>query len=259
MTLLKKSCVRTLALLIFFFVSSTSGVAAESELLPLDSFNLTPEQMELIEDTIEEYIIKKHEMMTEIEAKFSELTTVLRQEEQVTTSRQEKKTARNVNRLVTDISKLYGKMIRTKVEYILKVKNVLTEDQRFRLVHSLEFEDHYSDRAFPSQVRLDDLIDLLGLTDKQVKEIIRNRTQMMVNELKIERDIQIKVIDLGAELINEEVNSDKVDKILLDITDLGTKLIDNKVKYKLKSKDVLTTPQKKQLLHMILLTRGSAS
>ena len=232
---LKKCCVSALVLLGFLFASATSGIAAESELLPLDSFNLTAEQMELIEDTIEEYIIKKHEMMTEIEAKFSELTTVFRQEEQVTTSRQAKKTARNVNRLVTDISKLYGKMIRTKVEYILKVKNVLTQDQRFRLVHSLEFEDHYADQAFPTYVRLDDLIDLLGLTDKQVKEIIRNRTQMMINELKIDRDIQIKVIDLGAELISEEVDNEKVDKILLDITDLGTKLVDNKVKYKFRA------------------------
>lgn len=256
---LKKRCVWALLVLVGFLLSSTcSTFAAESKLLPLETFDLTAEQMDLIGDTIEEYIGKENEIMTEIESKFSELTTILRQEDQVTTSREERKTARNVNRLVTDISKLYGKMIRTKVEYILKIKNVLTQEQRFRLVHSLEFEDEYAERALPTYVHLDDLIDLLGLSDKQVKEIISNRTQMMINELKIKRDIKFKVIDLENELINEEVNSDKVDKLLLAITDLGTKLIDNKVKYKLKSKDVLTTPQKRKLLHMILLTRPSS-
>jgi len=256
--LLKKCCVSALVLSGFLFACTSLGMAAESKLLPLDSFNLSEEQMELIGATIEEYIVKENENMTKIEGIFTELSTVLRQEDEFSTNRQEKKTARNVNRLVKDISKLYGKMIRTKVEYILKVKSVLNPDQRFRLVHSLEFDDHYADKALPEYVRLNELVDLLGLTDKQLKEIIRNRTQMLINELKINRDIQFKVIDLEAELINEEVNHEKVDKLLLEITDLGTKLIDNKVKYKLKSKDVLTTLQKKKLLHMILLTNRSA-
>ena len=48
-------------------------------------------------------------------------------------------------------------------------------------------------------------------------------------------------------------SSKNVSKIITDITEIGAKLIDNRVNYILKAKYVLTLDQKKQLLQMMLM------
>ncbi len=63
----------------------------------------------------------------------------------------------------------------------------------------------------------------------------------------------MQLIDLQVELFKDDRDSDKINKIILTITDLGTRLMDNRVVHFLKAKDVLTLPQKKALLHSILV------
>ena len=258
MILNKRVFASILTVLVFLLGSAMAASAGSTDLQSLNNFNLTDEQIATIGETVEEYVVQENAIISEIETKLSELSSELKREDRFDTKRKEKKAARNSNKLVKDISTLYGQLIKSKVEYILKVKNVLTMDQRTQLVHSLEFNEDFFEQSLHTPVELDTLVDLLGLDNAQLKTIIRNRTDMHINALKIVRDIQYKVIDLEEELLKEESNPEAVDSIILGITDLGTKLIDNKVKYQLKSKDVLTVDQKKKALNVFLLMGNSA-
>jgi hypothetical protein len=76
---------------------------------------------------------------------------------------------------------------------------------------------------------------------------------MKIKALKINLEILYQLVDLKNELIIAEPDSPKIDKFVLKLVDLGTKLLDNRVKYFLKSKDVLTAAQKKRLIHAIMM------
>lgn len=256
MTLFKRGVVSVFAVFVFLFGSAIVASAEGDDLYSLVDLELTNEQTTKIGGTIEEYFVKKYTIISDIENKLFELGVEIRREGRFDTKRNEKEAARKANKLVKNISSLYGQLIKTKVEYIIKIKNVLTLDQRLMLIHSLDFEEDYFEDDLPEFVDLDVLEDLLELSKDQMKKILRNRTDMQIKKLKIELDIENKMLDLEDELLKDEVNSDNVDKILLALSDLGTKLIDNRVKYQLKSKDVLTAEQKQKMLHSMMLMSG---
>ena len=76
---------------------------------------------------------------------------------------------------------------------------------------------------------------------------------MDVKDIKLELDMDYKLLDLQDEILAAERNPEKINTIIMAIVDLGTQLIDNQVNHFLKSKDVLTVEQKKELLHIMLM------
>ena len=76
---------------------------------------------------------------------------------------------------------------------------------------------------------------------------------MDIKDLQLELAMNYKLLDLQDEMKSAKQNPKNVDEIIRDITDIGARLIDNRVNYILKAKDVLTLDQKKQLLQMILM------
>ncbi|MBU0986519.1 MAG: hypothetical protein KKH68_04620, partial [Proteobacteria bacterium] len=74
-----------------------------------------------------------------------------------------------------------------------------------------------------------------------------------IRDLKLELEMNYKLLDLQDEMKATDQNPEKVNTIISVITDIGAKRIDNRVNYILNAKDVLTSDQKKQLLQMILM------
>ena len=97
-----------------------------------------------------------------------------------------------------------------------------------------------------------DLFSLdIGLKIEQVREILRYRADMDKKAIDINYKIDMQLIDLQVEMFEEKRDSAKINNIVLNITDLGTQLMDNRVVHFLEAKDVLTIQQKKALLHII--------
>ena len=139
------------------------------------------------------------------------------------------------------------------MEYLLKTKNVLNEKQKMKLISALEFEDGFFEDELPEMFELDLLIIPLNLTKEQIKKILRYQTDMKVKALKIDLKILYQILDLQTEINKVEVDPKSIDKIILKITDLGTKLLENRVNGFLKSKDVLTVPQRKMLIQTFMM------
>jgi hypothetical protein len=76
---------------------------------------------------------------------------------------------------------------------------------------------------------------------------------MKVNALKINLEILYQILDLQTEINKVETEPQSIDKIILKITDLGTTLLENRVNGFLKSKDVLTVPQRKMLIQTFMM------
>jgi Spy/CpxP family protein refolding chaperone len=228
--------------------------AAQSITNPLMSLNLTDKQLTALTGVISDYNQKQFKIISFIESKIGELRFELKRQDRFATERKAQISARKVNSIVKELSALYGQLLKTRVEYLIKTKEVLTPEQKEQLVTAFDFEmEVLEDLTYYEELNLLDLG--LDLSRKQIQDILRYDTEMRINELRIQLKVDYKILDIETALARDKVNSKKVNRLILDIADLATKLLHNRVTYFLKTKDVLTIDQKNELLHLIIMTQ----
>jgi Spy/CpxP family protein refolding chaperone len=254
---MKKLPIRSYVLTVFVAVllacSSLAFATERAGGMAIGDLNLTEEQIVALGELINEFGESQFEIVMQIESKFAELKREIRKEGRFDTKSKEKKTVRKANKLVKEIISLEGQLLKKRVEYLLKAKNVLNEEQKMKMISALEFEDGFYEDELPEIFELDLLIIPLDLTKEQIKKILRYKTDMKIKALKIDLKILYQILDLQTEINKVEVDPKSIDKLILKITDLGTKLLENRVNGFLKSKDVLTVPQKKMLIQTFMM------
>ena len=245
--------VLTVFVAVLLACSSLAFAAERTGGMAIGDLNLTEEQLVALGGLINEFGESQFEIIMQIESKFAELKREIRKEGRFDTKSKEKKTVRKTNKLTKEIISLEGQLLKKRVEYLLKAKNVLNEEQKMKMISALEFEDGFFEDELPEIMELDLLIIPLDLTKDQIKKILRYKTDMKIKALKIDLKILYQILDLQTEINKVEVDPKSIDKIILKITDLGTKLLENRVNGFLKSKDVLTVPQKKMLIQTFMM------
>ncbi len=228
--------------------ASVAGNATETR-IPGLNLKLTDKQMTALQGVFDEYSSEHLALIGEIEKKFTDLRLELRRKDRFENKFKAYDSVYKANTLVKEISSLYGETLKTKVKYLLKAKDVLSREQREKLfARLLEFEFDMPDEIFV--IVEGDLFSLnIGWKTDQIKKILRYRADMEKKVIDIDYKIDMQLIDLQVEMFKDKRDSEKINKIVLTITDLGTQLLDNRVVHFLKAKDVLTVPQKKALLH----------
>lgn len=245
----------TALVLVGLVAGVTVAFAEQGSRNRIGNLNLTEEQLNALKGVIHEFNIKQSEIVSDIEHRLLELELECKKEDRFETRTKEKRSVRKVNELVKNISSLHGQLLKTKVEYLLKAKDVLTRQQKEQVISSLdEFEvEGPDDLSFTYYLEL--YPDLgLDISKEQMKKILRYSTDMQIKELKLKLEIDYKILDLETEVAKDEVDSQKTNNIIMNITDLATSLIDNRVDHFLKGKDVLTVAQREKLLHFIMMT-----
>ncbi|MBL0732156.1 MAG: hypothetical protein JJW03_04800 [Desulfosarcina sp.] len=254
---MKNLSIRNYVLTIFVAVllacSSLAFAAKKTGGLTVGDLNMTKEQLVSLEGLIDEFGELQFEIVMQIKANFSELEREIRKEGRFDTKIKEKKSVWKVNKLVKEIISLKGQLLKKSVEYLLKAKNALQEEQKMKMISALEFEDDFFEDDLPEIMDIDLLIIPLDLTKDQIKKIISHKTDMKIKALKTDLKILYQILDLQTEINKVEVDPKSIDKIILKITDLGTKLLENRVNGFLKTKDVLTVPQRKMLIQTFMM------
>jgi Spy/CpxP family protein refolding chaperone len=238
------------AVLAAVFVSGT--VFGQDAISVLAKLNLTDEQMQKLAELSQEYNPKMFELISSITYKATELELELKRENRFDTEEKAKEASERANEIVREFSNLYGELLKTRVEYMLDAKDVLTIEQREKLISSLDFE-----MEVPEEMNTYQEMDLLNvgldLDRDQIRKILRYRTEMRISELEYKLKIEFKVLDLEEALTQDEVDTKDVNKAVMDITKLAVELLDEQIESFLTVKDVLTTEQKKRLLNMLMM------
>ena len=219
------------------------------------NLNLTPAQIKTLETVVNDLSEKQFKIASDIERTLLELKFEIQREDRFATDSKAAESARRANKLIKKLTALYGDMLKLEVVYVLKTKDVLTKKQRRQLIESLDFDMEAPDGWMQNQ-EIEVLAVDLGLSDDQLKKILSYRTQMQKKEVKIEQKMEALVQNLEDELSKDTVNDQKVNNIILSLTDLGVDLLKNHVDHRLKAKDVLTVAQKKKLLHAMFIASG---
>jgi len=182
--------------------------------------------------------------------KLIELAIELQREGRLDTEETAAEAAKNVNTIMTDLSGLYGEFIKTKVQFVLKAKNTLTDEQKILLLSQLT-----PSASMPYETieyLQPEIFDLpLNLSIDQEKKLIALEAALLIKEVELERDVELILLDLEAALLSGECTPELVDPLVMGLADLAAKEIDNRVSYFLKAKDVLTLDQKRLLGHMM--------
>lgn len=182
--------------------------------------------------------------------KLTELAIELQREGRLDTEEAAAEASAAVNGIMTDLGDLYGEFIKAKVQYMLKAKNVLTDEQKLFLLSQLTPSDSmpYETIAYLQP----EAFDLpLNLTVEQEKKLIALEAALLIKEVELERDVELTLLDLRGLLLSGEPQPDKVDPLVLSLADLAAQSINNRVSFFLQSKDVLTVDQKRLLAHML--------
>jgi Spy/CpxP family protein refolding chaperone len=247
----QKILISVIITVIFIF-----GIASASarEANPVSRLNLTKDQINKLATVIEGFSAKALDIASKIDSKFLELEQELNKKDRFDTKSKAKAGARNVNKLIKNISSLYGELLKLRVEYLLKAKDVFTEEQKTMLMAALLDFEMDTPENFSYHLEKDLTSLGLELTNDQTKKLLKYRADMEIREIKLNLKGDYKLLDLENEILATPWDSHKINKIIMDIVDISTKLLDNQVAHILKAKDVLTVEQKKELMHMMLVT-----
>jgi Spy/CpxP family protein refolding chaperone len=237
-----------LAATMLFAVTSTK--AKDDKLI--SSLNLTKDQIGKIEEIIEEFSDKAHDIESKFDQAYLKLGQELKREDRFATESKARAGARNFNNLIRAASSLHGDLLKLKVAYLFKIKNVFTEEQKEMLFKAiLDFETEVPDN-FSFYLSMDVTSLSIGLTTDQLKRLIQYKAERNIKNIELEMEIDQRLVDLRSEIDREQRDPQKIDKIIMDIVDLIVQSMENHVNHVLKSKDVLTLEQKKELLHMMM-------
>jgi hypothetical protein len=232
-------------------VGATAAMAGNTALV--SDLDLTKEQIGKLGKIVEDFSVKKLELEARIDNKRMALAQELRKADRWDSEAKIKASSRIVNKLVKGLTSRSGDLLKLKVEYFLKAKDVFTDDQRMVILGALtEFDMDLPD-SFSYYLELDLPALDLNLTNQQIKKLLKYRAEMEIRDIRYELDLRYRILDLQAELLSPKRDPKKVNKLITSMVGTGTKIIDNKVAHILRAQDVLTLEQKMALFHTMLM------
>lgn len=185
-----------------------------------------------------------------ITGRLTELAMELRREGRLDSQEAAAESSKRVNAILKDVSGLYGEFIKTKVEFVLAAKNVLTLEQKLHLLSQINPQ-----AALPYETieyMQPDIFDLpINLNLDQRKQLVALEAALMVREIELERDVELVLLDLEVVLLSGEARPEMVDPLVMNLASLAAGEIDNRVDFFLKAKDVLTLDQKRLLVFLM--------
>jgi hypothetical protein len=185
-----------------------------------------------------------------IQGKMTELALELQREGRLDSEEAAEESAKRANAILRDVGELYGQFIKTKVAFVLEAKNVLTDEQKLHLLAQLNPQETLPYDTI--EYMQPDIFDLpLNLSSEQRKELIKLEADLLIKEIKLERDVELILLDLETVLMSGEPAPQAVDPLIMNLADLAAKEIDNRVSYFLEAKDVLTLDQKRLLAFLM--------
>ncbi len=220
---------------------------------PLMDFDPSPEQMSTLQGIFDEFSVVQLKLRSEVDVKFAELKLEFMQKDRFETKTKEQASVSRVNKLVKDISLLFGDSFQNNVSYYLKAKDVLTQKQCISAVGNLSNFNFRIPNDLFGQVE-NQLLSLdLDLSRDQVKKILKNRAKMAKKEIDLDLKRRLNLINLQTEMVKMPCDNEIVNKTVLKITVLGSKQMTNRVVHFIKAKDMLTIDQKDKLFQAMLM------
>lgn len=185
-----------------------------------------------------------------VQGKLIELAVELNREGRLDSKKAAGKSTKKANAILNDIGGLYGEFVKSRVAFMLEAKNVLTLEQKLYVLENLEPSAlmDYEEVEFLQP----DVFDLpISLSLDQRKKLIKLEADLILEEVKLERDIELVLLELETIFMGEIIDPAKVDKQVMKLAGLAADTIKNRVDYFIEAKDVLTLDQKRLLSYLM--------
>jgi hypothetical protein len=184
--------------------------------------------------------------------KFAELSQELRREDRLASEEAARIASERVNTILRDLGQLYGDATKARVGFFIKAKNALTPEQRQHLLTQLQPK-----ASFPYEsidYMRPEVFDLpLNLTRNQRKRLIELEAELLVKEVRLERDIALVLVDLEELLLSSEPRPDEADALAMKLAGFAAQAIENRIDFFIAAKDMLSLDQKRMLTYLMEL------
>ena len=166
------------------FLGTNTALAKNTDFV--SDLNLSKEQIGKLGKIVETFSAKELELNAKIDNTRMALAQELRKADRWDSEAKNKASAKIVNRQIKTLATLGGDMLKLRVAYFLKAKDVFTEEQRVIILGKLtEFHMDLPD-SFSYYLDLDLPALDLDLTDAQVKKLLQYRADMEIRNIKHE-------------------------------------------------------------------------
>jgi len=176
----RQTVMMTMVAILALIMGTGTALAGNTNLV--SDLNLTKAQIQKLGQVVESFSAKKMALEAKIEKARMGLAQELRKGDRWDSEAKIKASSKIVNRHVKQLASLGGDLLKLKVEYFLKAKDVFTDDQRMVILGALtEYEMALPD-SFSYYLELD--LPALDLTTAQVKKLLKYRADMDIRNIK---------------------------------------------------------------------------
>ena len=185
-----------------------------------------------------------------VQGKLIELALELTREGRLDSEQASKVSADRANTILKDIGGLYGDYVKSRIAFMLEAKNVLTTEQKLHVLANLELGElmDFDEVEFLQP----DIFELpINLNLDQRKKLIGLEADLIIKEVKLERDIEWVLLGLEGLFMADSIDPSKVDKKVTKLAGFAADAIENRVDYFIEAKDVLTLDQKRLLAYLM--------
>lgn len=237
-------------------ILSTASLMAKSN--GFVELNLTEPQVQKLTPVSEDFIVKESAIDARINKIEDEMVENLRKGDRFSSEAIHRIRISRMNMLLKSLGAAHGELLKLRVAFLVKARNILKRDQMELLIDSVldsveVFADFDEDEILG--IDLTDPDWDIDLTIAQERSIIDYYAHRDIQRIRLMLAFQHQLLDIEELILSGNRISAAADDRISEIGEVAARVIDNEVQAFVITKDVLTIGQKKEMLVKLLLAR----
>jgi len=234
-----------------------SGTTLSAKSKGFIDLKLTESQVKKLTPVSEDYTRKQSIVKKRIEKIEDDMVENLRKEDRFSSETLHRIRISRFNMLLKSLGNVHGELLKVRVGFLVKARNILTKEQMKLLMHTIldsiedvvEFDD--------DEILGIDLTDPdwdIDLTISQERTLIDYYAHRDIQRIRLILALEHQLLDIEELILSGARISAAADDRITEIGEIAARVVDNEVQAFIVTKDILTIPQKKEMLMKILLS-----
>jgi len=233
---------------------STTGALAKSK--GFVDLELTEKQVEKLQPISEEFTNKQSVVHKRIQTIEEDMSENLRKQDRFASETLHRIRISRFNMLLRSLGEAHGELLKIKVSFLVKARNVLKKEQMALLIESVfDFVEELADFEDDDILGID-LTDPdwdIDLTVKQERSLIDYYAHRDIQRIRLLLAFEHQLLDLEELILKGNRISAASDDRISELGNIAARIVDNEVQAFITTKDILSIPQKKEMLMKIIL------
>lgn len=246
---------KILLFVVFTFILSVSSsvFAEDTDVWGLD---LSEKQKDRMSALAYDFFVKENVLENRLETIEDSIVENLLKEDRFESQTLNRIRASKLNMLLSNMGQIYSQLIKHRLEFLVKARNVLNEEQLDILADLLLEEPdeflYFEDEAILG-IDLTDPFWKVDLTIDQERTLLDHYARRDIKSTRLFLALEHQLLDIAELIKSKKRISRQMDEKIIEVGEIVSRIIDNEIDSFVVTKDVLTVEQKKELFVFLML------